>query len=265
MDFKRVRTILVKEWEEVFKNKMVIFTISFMPFIFTVLPLVILYAMNSSGSLPEGGAADVPAQFLAICGNVPAKDCMQIYIMNQFMLMFMMMPLVIPTAIAAYSIVGEQTTRSLEPLLATPITTTELLVGKALAAAGPAIVISWASFLIFLALMPLAGATPGLVRYITGSVWILAVLIIGPLLAIAAVNLAVIVSSRVNDPRVAEQVAGVLIVPVLGVLFAQVSGLIVLNLAFITVAILIMIAVDAAMIYFGAQLFQRETILTRWK
>ncbi len=264
MNFSRIRTILYKEWEEVFKNKMVIFTISFMPLIFTVLPLVILSVLNSSGTI-EGSSADVPAQFMAICGNVPAKDCMQIYIMNQFMLMFMMMPLVIPTAIAAYSIVGEKTTRSLEPLLATPITTTELLVGKALAAAGPAIVISWASFFIFLLLMPLAGATPGLVRYVTGSVWMMAVLIIGPLLAIAAVNLAVMVSSRVNDPRVAEQVAGVLIVPVLAVLFGQLAGLIVLNLAFITVSILIMIAVDIAMIYFGAKLFQRETILTRWK
>jgi ABC-2 type transport system permease protein len=264
MNFNRIRTILEKEWEEVFKNKMVIFTISFMPLIFTILPLVILYSIGGT-AIPEGSNSDIPAQFLAVCGNVPAKDCMQIYIMNQFMLMFMMMPLVIPTAIAAYSIVGEKTTHSLEPLLATPITTAELLFGKALAAAGPAIVISWASFFIFLLLMPLAGATQGLIHYITGSVWMLAVLIIGPLLAIAAVNLAVIVSSRVNDPRVAEQVAGVLIVPILAVLFAQVAGLVVLNLAFITIAALILLAVDFGMIYAGARLFQRETILTRWK
>ncbi len=265
MDTNRIRTILSKEWEEVFKNKMVLFTVALMPVILTILPLAILFGMNSTTANLTGSSADVPPQFLETCGNLPAKDCMQIFMMNTFMLMFMMMPLIIPTAIAAYSIVGEKTTRSLEPLLATPITTVELLAAKALAAAGPAIIISWASFLIFLLLLPLAGGTPGLIKAATGPVWLLAVLVIGPLLAIAAVNLAVLVSSRVNDPRVAEQVAGVLIVPVLAVLFGQLSGLIVLNLAFITVSILIMIVVDIAMIYFGAKLFQRETILTRWK
>ena len=68
---------------------------------------------------------------------------MQIYLINEFLLLFMMMPLIIPITIAAYSIVGEKTTRSLEPLLATPITTAELLIGKGLAAAIPAIAATW--------------------------------------------------------------------------------------------------------------------------
>lgn len=266
MNIKRIQTIIDKEWEEVFKNRMVLITISVMPVVFTILPLVILYSLSSSGGgMPQGDLADVPTQFLKVCGNAPAADCMQIFMMNQFMLMFMMMPLIIPTAIAAYSIVGEKTTRSLEPLLATPLTTSELLTAKSLAAALPAIGISWICFVIFLLLTPLAGATPGLIRYILGPVWLLAVFIIGPLLAVAAVNLAVIVSSRVNDPRVAEQVAGVLIVPVLGLLFGQLAGLIVLNLAVISLSILLMVALDVVLIYLGTRLFQRENILTRWK
>ncbi|HEX9019334.1 MAG TPA: ABC transporter permease subunit [Anaerolineaceae bacterium] len=265
MNINRIRTIVDKEWAEVFKNRMVIFTIGFMPVIFTILPLVMLSVLSGSGAMPQGSTADVPPKFLKTCGNAPATDCMQIFIMNEFMLMFMMMPLIIPTAIAAYSIVGEKTTRSLEPLLATPITTAELLTGKALAASLPAILITWACFGIFVLLMPLVGATPGLVRYVTGPIWMLAVLVIGPLMAIAAVNLAVMVSSRVNDPRVAEQVAGVMVVPVIAVLFGQIAGVIILNLSLIFVAILAIAAVDAALIYLGARLFQRETILTRWK
>jgi ABC-2 type transport system permease protein len=221
--------------------------------------------MGSAGGMPEGDMADVPPQFLAVCGNASAVECMQIFMMNQFMLMFMLMPLMIPTAIAAYSIVGEKTTRSLEPLLATPITTVELLTGKALASVGPAVVVSWASFLIFVLLLPLAGATKGLIAYVTGPIWLLAVLIIGPLLAIAAVNVAVIVSSRVNDPRVAEQVSSVLIVPIMAVLFAQLAGVIVLNTTFVFFSILVLLVVDIALVYAGARLFQRETILTRWK
>jgi len=265
MNLKRVLTIIDKEWAEVFKNRMVIFTISFMPVIFTILPLVMLYALGSGGGLPAGDTADVPPEFLVSCGNLPGADCMQIFLMNQFMIMFMMMPLVIPTAIASYSIVGEKTTRSLEPLLATPVTTVELLSGKALAAALPAVVITWVCFLIFIVLMPVAGATPGLIQHVTGPVWVIAVLVMGPLMAIAAVNLAVIVSSRVNDPRVAEQIAGVLVIPMIALLFGQLAGIIVLNLALIFISILVVFVIDVILVYAGAHLFQRETILTRWK
>jgi ABC-2 type transport system permease protein len=265
MNFTRVRTIIEKEWAEVFKNRMVIFTISFMPIIFTLMPLGILMAIGSQGGIPEGAVADVPPQFLNFCQDLPAGDCMQIFLMNQFMLMFMMMPLIIPTAIAAYSVVGEKTTRSLEPLLATPITTAELLTGKALAAALPAVIITWLCFAVFLLLLPLAGATPGLMAHITGPIWLLAVAFIGPLMAIASVNLAVIVSSRVNDPRVAEQISGVLVVPIMALLFAQIAGVIILDLALILLSILIMLVLDAALVYAGTRLFQRENILTRWK
>ena len=53
----RIQTIIDKEWAEVFKNRMVLFTVSFLPLIFTVLPLVILYATNTGsdilGDMPD--------------------------------------------------------------------------------------------------------------------------------------------------------------------------------------------------------------------
>jgi ABC-2 type transport system permease protein len=271
MNFNRVRVIIDKEWAEVFKHRMVLVTISIMPIIFTIMPLVIIYALTNTGTplpdgtMPEMGSADVPPQFLEACGDVTATECMQIFMTNQFMLMFMMMPLMIPTAIAAYSIVGEKTTRSLEPLLATPITTFELLAGKALAAVIPATIITWVCFSIYLLLLPAAGGTPGLLRYVTGPIWLVAVLVLGPLMSIAAVNLAVIVSSRVNDPRVAEQMAAVLVVPLVMLLFAQLAGLVILNISLMLAAVLFVIFLDFGLVYAGARLFQRETILTRWK
>ena len=265
MNFHRIRVLIDKEWAEVFKNRMVLSTMAVIPLIFTILPLVILYSMRSTGSLPSTASADVPASFASLCGDAAAGDCMQIYIMTEFMMLFMMMPLILPTSFAAYSIVGEKTTRSLEPLLATPITTPELLTGKGLAAVIPAILLSWLSFAVFLVLMPVVGASPALVRYVTSPVWILAIVVMGPLLATASVNLSVIVSSRVNDPRAAEQISAVLIVPVLLVLFGQLAGLFVLNTALILVAIVVMALVDIGLVYTGTQLFQRETILTRWR
>ena len=95
---------------------------------------------------------------------------------------------------------GEKATHSLEPLLATPITTFELLAGKSLAAAIPAIFAGYLSFGLFIGALPLIGVSKPVFQYITGSTWLLAILVAGPLMAIASVNFAIFVSSRVNDP-----------------------------------------------------------------
>lgn len=261
---ERIRTIIGKEWAEVFKNKMVLFTILFMPLLFTAMPLIMLATM--SGAVMEGGdMTDMPAQFARACVGMTSGECLQAYLLNEFMLLFMMMPLIIPITIAAYSVVGEKATHSLEPLLATPITTEELLTAKAMAAVIPAVGATWLCFGLFLALLPLVGVGPGLMAYITGPTWLLAILVAGPLMAVAAVNFALIVSSRVNDPRVAEQLSTVIIVPLLAVLFASLAGVIVLNAANMLIGIIIMLVADVALIYLGARLFQREVILTRWR
>jgi len=75
----------------------------------------------------------------------------------------------------------------------------------------------------------------------------------------------VMVSSRVSDPRVAEQVSMVIIVPVLAGLFGQMAGLFVLNKQVISVVAVIMLALDALLVYLATRFFQRESILTRWK
>jgi ABC-2 type transport system permease protein len=265
MNIQRIRTIIEKEWAEVFKNKLVLFTVGFLPLIFTALPLGILYATRTDPSSVNGDLSDLPPQFLAVCGDLPMGECMQVFILNQFLILFMMMPLIIPVSIAAYSIVGEKTTRSLEPLLATPISTEELLTAKSLAAAIPAVLATWAGFALFLVGVPLVGGNPNLLWRILGPTWLTAVLLLGPLAAILAVNFAIMVSSRVTDPRVAEQTAAVIIVPLLAIFFGQIAGVLVLNLTFMLVAAAVLVVVDAAMVLLGARLFQRETILTKWK
>ena len=196
---------------------------------------------------------------------MPAGECMQYFILNEFLILFMVMPLIIPVSIAAYSIVGEKTTRSLEPLLATPISTAELLLGKSLAAVVPAVLATWIGFLVFAFGAPLAGAGPAVARQLFSPVWLLAVFVIGPLIGVLAVNFAIMISSRVNDPRVAEQTSAVIIVPLLAVLFGQLAGVVILNLTFMLVGIAVLVLIDIGVSLLGIRLFQRETILTKWK
>jgi ABC-2 type transport system permease protein len=95
--------------------------------------------------------------------------------------------------------------------------------------------------------------------------WWFAVLIFGPLLAVLSVNFSLMVSSRVNDPRVAEQLSALVILPLLGLFFGQISGLFFINRQLIFVMAVVLLVLDGLMVYVAIRLFERETILTRWK
>lgn len=262
---EKIWVIARKEWAEVFKNRFVLFTVAFLPLILTALPLIILGISGSSGELSDITSSDMPSQFIELCVGLNEAECMQYFLVSQFMLLFMLMPLAIPVTIAAYSIVGEKTTRTLEPVLATPIKTVELLAGKALAAVLPAVIATWGGYLIFIVGVLLLSVGPGVVDRVVDPLWILATFVLGPLLSIASVSVAVMVSSRANDPRVAEQLSMLVILPLLGLFFGQVMGWFFINEKLILWMALALVVIDAGLLAFATQLFQRETILTRWK
>lgn len=261
---KKIKTIIRKEWAEVFKKRMVLFTVIFLPLFLSVLPLIILYSMGGSEAASAG--AELPAQFKQFCkADMSSGECMQYYMVSSFMIMFMLIPLFVPVNIASYSIVGEKTTHSLEPLLATPITTGELLTGKNLASVIPAIIATWIGFVIFAIGSLIITGGGRLASALLDPMWLIAVFIAGPLMAILSVNFSIMVSSRVNDPRMAEQLSAVVIIPLLAVFFGQIAGVIILNSTVIMIICLVLVFIDVLMVYLAIRLFQRETILTRWK
>jgi ABC-2 type transport system permease protein len=265
----KIKTIIGKEWLEIFRNRIVIFTMIFLPLLMTALPLLILYTTRGTVSSAAGEfmPSELPANITAVMcsGGLQGVDCFQVYLVSQFMMLFMLIPVAIPATIAAYSIVGEKTTRSLEPLLATPITTIELLVGKCLSAVIPAVLATFAGFGIFALGSWLIVSNKLLLSALLDARWLIAIFVVGPLLAIMAVLFSLMVSSRVNDPRVAEQISMVIIVPILAGFFGQISGLFILDKQLIVIIAIVMLGLDALMVYLATQLFQRESILTRWK
>ena len=262
---KKIKTIILKEWAEVFKNKYVLFTVAFLPLLLTAIPLGVLYGTRSTDDIARA-TTDMPAQFNAMCpASLSGGECFQVFLVSQFLLMFMIVPLAIPASISAYSIVGEKVNRSLEPLLATPITTAELLIGKSLAGIIPALVATWGGFAIFILGAYFLVASRETFFLFLDARWLIAIFVVGPLMALLAVTFSVMVSSRVNDPRVAEQVSMIIILPILGTFFGQMAGLFVINRQFILIGALLMLIVDVIMVYLAVRIFQRETILTRWK
>ena len=261
---ERIKTLIDKEWAEAFKNKMVLGTVVFMPIIFMVVPLFQLALMRN---IPASQLKDVPAAMMSVCQlqNFTPSECMQGFLVNQFLLLFLLIPLAVPLTIASYSIVGEKATRSLEPLLATPTSTTEIIVGKALASVIPAIGATWLAFVIFLIGARFLAASARVYALFMNPMWFVAMLIIAPLLTVLSVNVAIIISSRVSDPRAAEQIGMLVILPLMLIFFGAIFGVIPLNTTTMFLLGAVTLLVDAGLVALGVRLFQRETILTQWK
>lgn len=262
----KVWVIVRKEWEEVFRHKLVFFSVAFMPLIFSAIPLVMLYSTRGASELSELGNIGAVLNFAdELCANLTDFECGQFLILQQFMVFFLLLPIIIPVTIASYSIVGEKTTHTLEPLLATPISTSQLLAGKALAAVLPAVGATLLGFSIFITGTSILAVSPAVALAFLTPLWLVGILVMGPLLSVAGVGIAVIISSRVNDPRVAEQLSALVVLPVLAIFVGQVLGKILLDLRLMLQIAAGLVLVDGILLYFATQLFQRETILTRWK
>ena len=265
----RILTVCSKEWAELRRSRIVLTTLIVPSILYVGLPLWLLRGGLTSGLLAEA-ARLTPRELAAVQRSIPylaglgPQEAFEVFIINQFLVLFMLAPLFIPLTIASYSVIGEKQLRSLEPLLATPIKTWELLVAKGLSDALPGIVVTWGSYAVFaLAARQIVGQT--VFGFMTGPTWLVAFLLVAPLFSLLAVGMAVIASSRTNDPRAAQQLGSVVILPVAALLFAQVAGLVFLNVWLMLALAGVTALVDLGLLVLATRLFRRETILTRWK
>ena len=192
------------------------------------------------------------------------EAAIQAYLFQFFAVMLVLIPVTSSMSLAAYSVVGEKQARTLEPLLVTPITTFELLGAKVLGAFLPSIALTAVSYIVYV-LMTVIFARPGVAGILLGARSIATVFVLGPLAALAALQMAVCVSSRVNDARTAQQIGVLVILPIPGLLVGQLLGALTLSVPVIASIALGLLAINAGLIWLTIALFDRETILTRWK
>ena len=257
-----VAAVLQREVAELLRNRILLLSILGPPIAIVVGP-VILGKLVAGRALPAGLAASLVAGRPAWASLSPG-DLAAAYSFQQFLLFFLMLPAFIPLSIATFSIIGEKQSRTLEAVLATPIRTAELLAGKAIAAAVPGIaggVLGYASF----AALVRALYGPALFGIVSAPDWLAATFLLGPAIALLSVVLGVLVSSRVNDPRTAQQVGAVIVVPLVAAVIAQAAGRVLVDGTGYALAALAVLLVALAGLRAGTWLFAREAILTRWR
>jgi len=263
VNWERIIVLIGKEWLELRRSRGLLLSMLLPPLLLPIFSLGLIFAM---GLVSDPDTADIPAAAIdPALADLGLEALAQVIFGRQFATLFLLLPMVIPNVLASYSIVGEKNRRTLEPLLAAPISVGELLLGKVLAAIIPGIALTWLCALLFAVGMVVVVVDPVVPALVLHQGWIVMLLLASPLLALISVSLTVMISSRVNDPRSAQQIAGVLVVPVMLLFFGQILGLFVLNslVALTFSAGLLLLA--AILLWLATRLFQRETILTRWR
>ena len=192
------------------------------------------------------------------------EAAIQAMIFQQFLVLLLLTPVTGAMSIAAYAVIGEKQARTLEPLLATPLTTFELLAAKVLGSFLPGVALVTACFAIYVAGVATL-ASPGVYQTLFEPRGLLTIFLLGPLASLAALQLAVCVSSRVNDARSAQQIGALVILPISMLLVAEFTNSLQLTGQVILRISAYLVVLNAMLMAVAIRLFDRESILTRWK
>jgi ABC-2 type transport system permease protein len=265
---KIIRTILAKEMAEILRNRMLVLTSVLPGIAFLLIPLSISFfgtRINSRGSgMSAKQISEIMLRMSPELQGLPEAVLGQVYIFRQFIVFLLIIPVITALTIAVYSIIGEKQTRSLEPLLATPITSGQLLIAKSISSAVPAVGMTWIVFGSYVIILR-SFALPQVLSNVLTPITLAMIFLICPIVATLGLSLGVIVSSRANDPRTAQQIGGLIVLPIIAMFTGQLQGFYMLTLPAVLIGAVALAIIDVVVLGIGVALFDRETILVRWK
>lgn len=269
MSRNRLKNILIKEWEVIFKDLNNILFVTLLPLLIVAEPIVIIWAVARYGGESIVNSSLIQAAMLRLTAEIPAAATLpvdqqfQILLVSQFKFFLMLIPTMIAVSFATFSIIEEKQSRSLEPLLATPVRTWELLLGKALSGAIPALIVTWICAVIFFIGVTILGWGDLVLTVLTPS-WYITFFVLTPAVAILSFLLGVIGSSRAKDAKNAQNLIVFIILPVLALIAVQLTGVIWFTPLLTLVLSVCLIVVDYLVLRVAVRLFQRESIVLNW-
>lgn len=269
MNWHAIWAIIEKDLKIVLQSKSVTIPLVTVPLLVAVvLPSVLGFVMHSAGML---GQIDVQ-RLLAVlpstlteqmAGLTPSQVVFYYILVYLFAPLYLILPIMVSNVIAADSFAGERERKTLEALLYTPTSDSELLTAKVLAAWLPGLLVGLFSFVLYASVANLV-AWPVMQRiFLPNSMWLLLVFWVAPAAAGLGLGTSVLVSARTNSLQSAYQIGSLIVLPVTGLIIAQLSGALYLNLIFVFLMGLGLWLIDAGLFWFGRRTFQRSVLIAR--
>lgn len=243
MNLKLVRELMRKDIQDILKNRYVFFSIFLVPLLLAAIGILGTVSIVSTlGSGNNSSAATLASVFSS---------------------MFVLIPAILTTLVGSTSVIVEKNNHSLEPLLATPITESEFLAGKAFAPFVIGVLITWVAYTAFITITDLL--TYNIIGHLLfpTDIMYVAIFFLTPVIAMLGTFAALFVSSKMKDIRAAQQVSSLVVLPILALvylpLYAASSDLLI---TLILGAVLLL--ADIALFIVSVKAFKRESILILW-
>ena len=187
------------------------------------------------------------------------------YTLRAIAAFYLLMPVAIGSTAAAFSIVGEKQQRTLEPILATPITDREFLLGKFMVCMVPTMAVTWLAAVVAIGLVDAISWSRYGALFLPDRFWLAGVGILSPLVGAAITLLTMRLSARSVDPQVTVQTSALAILPGFFIVFGLFGRLLMESFTAVLVIIALMLLVDLWLFRGVERTFRREEILTKWK
>ncbi len=258
---KNALIIFKKEIKEVIKNKSIWVPTIIISLIFCIiLPLGLVTGSSEITNDPE--SAEIFSKLLP--GHDPFS-AMIIFLSKQLVIFLLLVSAMIPSLIAPTSITLEKESRTLEPLLATPIKTSELLLGKTLTSIIPSIVISTFNFLLLSVMLDILSYPKLGYLILPNAEWSIVAFVLSPAISFLITMISIIISSKTTDVRSAQGIGSVIILPIYTIIGLQIAGFFLMNIIYLLIACIVFIALCPLILKIAVRVFDRENILTKWK
>jgi ABC-type Na+ efflux pump permease subunit len=272
MNWKTIFTIAKKDIQEARQNKSVWMPILIVPLFFVLLiPVGTIIGMSQAGPKATEMLSDSdmakflmnmpPAMTQSIQGLTPVQSGLVVILGYFFAPFFLIMPLMYSTVIASESFAGERERKTIEAILYTPVSDTELFLGKVLAGFIPAVTISWASFVAYTIVLNAAGFPIMGRLWFPLTNWYPLIFWVSPALSLLGIAVTVLISAKVQTFMGAYQTSASLVVLVLALLVGQITGVLYLSvLVGLLLGVVIWVTAIIMMIY-AIRTFNREKLL----
>ena len=273
MNFRRILVIAQKDWLEVRQNRSAFLPMIIIPLIFIVLiPLIITAVLPGIEGAVDDFTSDpdmqvffevMPGEMKDLLSGMDATQTMIVTMLGYlFAPMFLMVPLMFATTIAAESFAGEKERKTLEALLYLPISDLELFLGKVLAAALPAVSITWICFFLYTIIVNAVPYAYFGRLWFPLPVWWLLIFWVSPALVAMSISLTVMVSTRVQTFMGAYQTSSSVVLVVIVFFIGQITGVLFLSPLVEFFLGLGLCAITAIIGRIAVRSFSREKLLT---
>ncbi|TVR73997.1 MAG: hypothetical protein EA415_06615 [Sphaerobacteraceae bacterium] len=270
MNWNAIWAIVGKDIMVVRRSKAVMLPIILVPLLLLVIaPVAIIFAAQN-----ETAARDTLEEMNRFIEQMPAgmreavdareTDAEKMIVMMIIYMMaplYLIVPLLVATVMAADSFAGEKERKTLEALLYAPMPDRELLIAKILSSWIPAVSVGLIGFIAYgLTVNVVAWPVMGEIFFPTGM-WILLALWVTPAIAAMAQGVMVLVSSRVSTFQEAYQLGGMIVLPVVLLIVGQAAGVVYFSLWLVVLLGAVIWIVNAFLFKLAADRFQRERLL----